>query len=478
MGLRQPTRIGTFFAQARAGAEQQKEAREKLKKPQALGGAAAAGTQMVAAQTGAQQAATQQVKDTTTKATADLVAGNVGGQTATAITGGSTTPAPAVVKVASGEGGDVAAVDASSTAINNNITTINNQISALDERLRTANAEEAKAINDEKTRLNNLLKGFQEQLTKGNLGQVAGPSTFEQQLTEREALLASEGQNIAKLASIFGPRWVAGRYGGLASQIYGKDLEAIREAAAAGLTESEQAKRLREASLTQYGETLGASKKAFEEKLDTASNKLAILNKSPEELTGYTKDELVKLFGDDANKLFTFDANGKVTGTLRSSTKAALEKTLKDQEAEKLKVGDERTTALNKADELFKTAESKIFGDPQNPAIKGSFTLFSNTLNDRIEESKRRLKDLDRRYYSWNRPSGYSAVTSAHDTLIRASERIQREMKKVEAAANKARTEKNRVELEKLEGRIQDLRKEYGNELRAFERVISEKGFQ
>ena len=33
MGLRTPSTFGTFSAQAKAGAEQQKEARENLKKP-------------------------------------------------------------------------------------------------------------------------------------------------------------------------------------------------------------------------------------------------------------------------------------------------------------------------------------------------------------------------------------------------------------------------------------------------------------
>lgn len=473
MGLRQPTRIGTFFAQAKAGAEQQKEAREKLKKPQALGGAAAAGTQMAAAQTGAQQQATQQVKDTTTKATTDLVAGNVGGQTAMAITGGTATPVPSVVKVASGETGDVAAVEKSGTEINNNIAAINNQITALDTKLTSASTEEAKAINDEKTRLNALLTGYQEQLSKGNLGQVAGPSAFEQQMSERESLLASDAGNIAKLASIFGPRWVAGRYGGLASQIYGKDLEAIQEAAGAGLSEREKAKRLREASLKQYSETLGASKKAFEEKLDTASSKLDILKKSPEELAGYKKDELIKLFGEDANKLFTFDANGNVTGTLRSSTRSALDKTLKDQEAEQLKVAGETTKAQTKKEEIFKTAEANIFGDTKSG---GGIAAFKNQTSNAINNAQRIAEKIEDITNSWYKKewSGISRDSWIAQEVRNKAGQLQNTLNKKAQEIEAARKNKDTTKMQSLYDEYAKVAREQNKEIEALWNQMSE----
>jgi hypothetical protein len=364
MGLRQPSKTGVLFAQAKVGAEQQKQARDRLKKPQALGGSAAAGTQMIAASTEAQQQATQEVKTETESAGKNLVAGNVGTATQTAFAAPS-TPAPAVVKVASGESGDVGAVEQSEKDINTNITSLTNQINDLNDKLTNATAADAKAINEEKDRLNKLLQDYQDKLSKGNLGQIAGPSDIEQQLAEREELLASEGQRVAKLASIFGPGWNAQRYGGLASQIYGKDLEALEEQAAAGLEASDLAKRQADVAQEQYTEQLGTSKKAYEESLDTASKKVELLKKTPQELATYTREELTKLFGADVDKLFKFtssDPKATVTNTNYSATKAALEQAKADQDTELSKVAGEKTKAQTKMEENFNAVDKEITG--------------------------------------------------------------------------------------------------------------------
>jgi hypothetical protein len=403
MGLRQPSKTATFFAQAGAGAQRQKEAREKLKTNQALGGSAGVGTQMVAATTEAQKAATAKVGTAGEAAAKDIVAKNVGGQTAAAIAGTPTTSGvasvytpPKLTTVASGETGDVAAVEASGKAVENEINTITSQINDLNTQLANANALEAKSINDEKTRLSELLKSYQDKLEKEKLGQIAGPSSFETEMATREQILADEGQDVAKLAAIFGPRWNAQRYGALASQIYGKDLEAIQEKAAAGLQEREESKLGTESALKQYSQQLSASKKAYEEKLDADSKKLELLKKSPQELTAYTRKEMEDLFGKDtAEKLFDFassDPTATVTKTEASKTKQTLEEALKTQQSEQLKIAGETTKAQTKKEEIFKTAEANIFGDVNR---KGGVDVFKEQASRIIDNAQRIVGEIE-----------------------------------------------------------------------------------
>jgi hypothetical protein len=468
MGLRQPSRTGVLFAQAKVGAEQQQQAREKLKQPQALGGSAAAGTQMMAASTGAQQQATQQVKTETESASKNLVANqNVGTATQTAFAAPSSAPTPTVVKAASGESGDVGAVEQSEKDINTNITSLTNQINDVNAKLANSTAADAKAINAEKDRLNKALKDYQDKLTKENLGQIAGPSDVEQQLAEREQLLASEGQRVAKLSSIFGPGWNAQRYGGLASQIYGKDLEAIQEQAATGLEASNLAKRQADVAQEQYTEQLGTSKKAYEQSLDTASQKVELLKKTPQELATYTREELTKLFGADVDKLFKFSSNdpkATVTNTNYSATKDALTQAKSDQDTELGKVAGEKTKAQNKMDADFSTAEKKIFGDANG---KGGINIFNGIIDTGITNSDRIIKKIDDITNSWYKKewSGISKDSSIANEVRQKSYQLKRELKQIANEIENARKNKDTAKMQMLYNEYETYARQKNNEL-------------
>lgn len=471
MGFRQPTATGAFFAQAKAGTKKQAEAREKLQKPQAIGGSAGAGTAMVAAGTQAQEAATQQVQETGQKAGTELKVKdqNLGTSTVSTIAGTpaatpTTTPAattataqqftggisgPAAInpkiketqdKITSisneitkaqnmpirgtsdlirqadtlsrlfkdldtnksqlaqlniespapsvegiGESGDVAAVENMGTKINQAIDDITKQKNDLNNRLLSANAEDAKKIQAELDRLNGILKVYQDKLTTENLGQVAGPSAFEQQMLEREQLLAGEGGDVGKIAALFGRKRGdirTSKYGALESQIYGKDLEAIQEAAKAGLTEKAAAERGSDVAMETYAKTLEEGKKGYEATIKSAQDKLEILKKTPQELAGYTRDELKKMFDNNealVNELFRFDKDGKVIGTKVSETRSAYEDRLTKLGTEKEKIGGElsiaKTTASNQLkNELLPTDR---YGNP----IQSDVTIAQKLVN-------------------------------------------------------------------------------------------------
>lgn len=568
MGLRQPSKTAVFFKQAQAGAEQQKKAREQLKKPQALGGSAAAGTSMVAAQTQAQQGATQQVQQTGQRATQELVANDAalgsstanyiagtqttvpssavaaalgsvpssavaGGEvkppetaptqpssgTRTAYTGGITGPAgipeineaqktitdlqakfdklkdtpfytydPSVDvstnvfrqtqamlarnnelreiqtsidtqknKIKSfipsveglGQSGDITAVDATATQIQNNIDAITKQRDDINTALTNANVEDTKKLNDEKARLDALLKTYQEKLSKENLGQIAGQSDLEQQLTEREQLLASEGQRVAKLASIFGPGWNARRYGGLSSQIYGKDLEAIQEGAQAGLEKRKAAERAADFAEEEYQTTLETGKKGYEEKIKGAEDRLDILKKTPQELSGYTKDELKKIFNNDetlVNRLFKFDKDGKVVDTKVSETRTALEERLTKLGTEKEKIAGERTTAQNVATQQFDEAKTSIFGSADKPNIVEGFKRSINDLIKQAESKKAGLESV----LGWRRESGHSKRTSTLDIARSELSKSLGRINQLEKQARDAEKKQDTKELKRL----------------------------
>lgn len=469
MGLRQPSKTGAFFAQAAAGAQQQEEARKKLKQPQALGGAASAGTGMVAAQTEAQKGVTEQVKEQTGQAASTMVAAPIKSATAEAIVpSGTATAIPGATPLGAGSDdfvmptttstnrtakadelqkklnteiknlkridnmsfgrfdymgkanqqiqraqikglinslqedlakenagnimdlanlGDVDAVEARGKELQGNITFLTGELERLDEQLKTANAQDAKRINDEKTRLTTLLQSYQDKLTKENLGQMATTSTLEEELLKREKLLAQEGNEVGKLASLFGRNWDSKKRGGLESQIYGKDLEAIQEAAGAGLTAKERATRQGEAALTGYTEQLDRSKKAFTEALDKDSKKLEILKMDPKDLVAYTRKELTDLFGaDQVKKLFKFDSedpNATVTGTTSSSTRQALQDRLTKTTEEHGKLGEAKNVALQKATEQM---SQQYFPKDQYGNEIGNSNI--NNLSSKINEVK------------------------------------------------------------------------------------------
>lgn len=409
MGLRKPTGWQTFTAQAYAGAGQQQKAREEMKDPnktkQALGGMGSAGTSMVAATTGAQQAATKQMQETTTQASKDLQVdpSKIGTATTAAITSTSgTATAPATANIAAkytqsdldaanaelanlkerrkrtmigryrkinkliddqtakinemkaylgaggglmglAETGDVAAIEKVGESLNKSIDEVNKQIDDLDEQLKTANAQDAQKIQAEKDRLNKLLEVYNKKLSEENLGKIADQSTFETDMEKRERALAEKGNNVGKLATLFGRRSVGDQ--ALASQIYGKDLENIQKAAAQGLISKEQAEQAAAEAETQYSKQLDASKEGFEKEFETEDRKLELLKMSPEELKGVTQEEAEKLFGKEmADRLFDFK-DGYVSDSQSSMTKRTLADRLTKLKEESGKIEQAKTKA-------------------------------------------------------------------------------------------------------------------------------------
>ena len=413
MGLRTPSRFKTFGAQAKAGAEKQKEARENLMQPgqatqSALGGRASAGTAMVANTTGAQQAATQKVQETQTQATKDLVVDptKLGTATVTAIAGNNTQPAPIAINTgtkftqtdldaaqkayddavtkhrnnrtfkrkgtynamiaaekrlneikddmnkstmdidALANTGDINKVQDRINSIDTALANTNAALEQIDEDLKTATEQDAQKLQAEKDRLIKLREEYVNKRKEENLGQIAGQSQAEIDAERQAILLAERGpSNVSKLATVFGKR--SAMDPALASQIYGKDLEALQTEAAGALSESERAKIAAGEADEQYLAQLDASKKAYEEQFEDEDRKLELLKSSPGELKGVTQEEVEKLYGVDlANKLFTF-TNGYISDTKLSQTRTALEERASKLKAEKDKGQAALDTAKN-----------------------------------------------------------------------------------------------------------------------------------
>lgn len=570
MGLRQPSATGAFFAQMKAGAEQQKQAREKLQKPQALGGSATAGTQMVAATTKAQQAATGQVEQARQQASDTLKVGDkaLDSSTATAIAGtpsatpqaaqpqaaGPTQPAtpgaapstpvptpkftggiaekaktdidtnikyqksdipylnsviselteenkkwttPPEKKeankikiaqfldyIASAETGtftednlfkalaDTGRTDFFETAgkiTESKLRDVVSKIEELDNALLTANAEDAKKINEEKARLDKLLGEYRDKLTKENLGKISQSSAFGTELLEREKLLADEDvSNISKLASLFG-RNAGGaktkKYGALESQIYGKDLEAVQEGAKAELIEKATAESAADLAEKQYEKQLDISKKGYEESVKTAQDRLEVLKASPQELAGYTKDELLKLFNNDAalvDQLFTFDDKGKVTNTKSSQTRKALvteETALKDRLA-KLPGAKEvaKTVADAKVDKEIKDIEAEIFGSltSEGKNISAGFGGLRSKPQTELAGLIVQRDELNS-IPEWRRQKGHSSKSAALDGKIAAIEKYLKEVDALEQVAEKVRKTKDINQLKRIRDRREEL---------------------
>lgn len=497
MGLRQPSKTGAFFAQAAAGTQQQEEARKKLKKPQALGGAASAGTEMVAAQTQAQKDVTGQVKEQTGKAATEVVAAPIKSTTAEVIAtpiASTESPIPSTqlegISRSSGfantmrmamaqhqktkdlmsidelaQAGDIAEIESRNIRHEQTINSINNQINNLNDQLKKATAADIKAINDEKTRLTNLLQSYQDKITKENLGQMAGPSAFETEMQAREQILAQRGDNVGKLAAIFGPSWSGKKRGALESQIYGKDLEAIQQQAAAGLSAKERATREGESALEGFTEQLGRSKKAFTETLDKESTKLDILKKTPEELAGYTKKELTELFGaDQVKNLFSFSSdqsNATVTGTKLSSTRKELEDRLTKEKSAQEKIAGAKTTAQGVIDAKQIEAEESIFGNPSKdkPDILSSSTAGISRL---LEEAKLRHAKLES-IPNWQRKERHSETSSSYSDAISRGEKALKQIENLRKEADSARKTKNTAKLIEIKRNIDALGKVYSD---------------
>lgn len=482
MGIRQPSRTATFFKQAQAGAEAQKEARETLKKPQALGGAAAAGTQMVASTTGAQQKATQEVqtksgemiktvsadKVTTPTATAGAYTTadptKLPGATPTSIApsitttpnvqyntvkiGGMSVKIPVPVSNASQ---NVDNLTANQTAINASIKEVDDAIKKHDDGLQVLSEQDLKALADTKKQLMTQWQTYDDALRKENLGQIAGPSTFETEMQKREQVLATEGQNVGKLRALFGPRFDSERYGALASQIYGKDLEAIQETAAAGLEEQARTEERADVAEKEYVEKLGTTKKSVEEKVKSEQEKIDTLKIGWEALKnrGETLTSLTKLFGSDAEakKYFNFDDKGNLISDKRSQVRDALVKKQTDLKTE-----------LGKTETKLKTEEDRAFND-----ISGELVVkdkYGNITGGSLPRVKSQISDI----------ANVTVFSAANGNERRdIANRYLNNLASVEAEINNAIASKNGKKVKESKDKLNALLQEYKGELKKLE---------
>jgi hypothetical protein len=484
MGLRTPSRFKTFGAQAQAGAEKQKQARENLMQPgqatkSALGGRASSGTQMVANTTGAQQAATQKVQETQTQATKDLQVDptKLGTATVTAI-GGTAKPPPATttaqttpppVEYTGGlsatddsskdtttstidtavQSGDVGTVETTITNLGNDITNITNTINEINDQISKATAEDAQKLQAEKDRLIGLRETYIKKRKEENLGQIAGQSQEEIDAQKQAILLAKRGpSNVSQLATVFGKR--SAMDPALASQIYGKDLEALQGEAAKALSESERAKLAADEADKQYVEQIDASKKAYEEKFKDEDRKTKLLAMTPEELKGVTKDEVEQLFGKDmAEQLFDFNEKGYVSNAQLSKTREILEKNLTAKKELKTKAETDKDTAIANKEKQFTDTEKDAYGDVDNP---GTIKIFLDDTNTRYTNLGRKLTKIEDVLGTWYKSnwSGISKDSAIVKDLRKRALDTKTELIRISREIDTARTTKDTAKMKTL----------------------------
>lgn len=464
MGLRQPSKIKTFFAQAKAGAEQQKEARDRLKaaqpgKPvQALGGSAAAGTQMVAGTTGAQQAATQQVQQAGQEVDTKTATNQLPGATATTgVVAATNVPftTPQVNKSSqdwwkwTGQPAidrNIANVTENIAQYTSDIPLLKSEIDKIDADLKTATAADQKALLDKKTDLENTLTTSLEKLDKEKLGQIAGPSAFETEMEQREKLLAEQGNNVGKLASIFGPRWDAKRYGGLASQIYGKDLEAIQETAQAGLKERELSKTRSDEAFKAYKDLIARRKTEVGDAAKTQQDKIRGLGIGAAGLIseGYTEADIRKLYGADFDKFFEV-TDGKIIDKF-SKTKNAL--------TDKLKLSE---TNL----ETAKTEKQKL--DAEKAEQVKSTLVKKDEYGTEIGGTLKSARDISNFNLQPANPVNPFRMASWVASATKIKKDFQNKVDLIENQFNNAKTADDYRKIEKL---LQDAKNEYKNALK------------
>ena len=492
MGLRTPSKFKVFGAQAKAGAEQQKEARENLKKPgeatkSALGGMGSAGTGMVAATTGVQQAATTQLQETTTQASKDLKVdpNKIGTATVAAIGGKPTT-----IKSEGGEetttyeggaitteykpsvqdkfgrdeslgisaiSGDTGAIESSISNLTTEISNIEQQINDLNDQITTANAQDAQKIQAEKDRLTEQLVVYRKKLSEENLGKIADQSTFETEMEERERILAEKGDNVGKLAALFGRRGVGDK--ALASQIYGKDLENIQKAAAQGLISKEQAEQAAAEAETQYSKQLDESKKGYEKTFETEDRKLELLKMSPEELKSVTKKEVDDLFGPElAERLFDFEGD-YISDAQLSKTRKILADNLQSKKDEKTFAEKKLTEAQTKFDEIWQTETDKLLGTVDTKGEIDTMGTFGTLLKGQLA-ALQRIKGTPR----WRRARGDSTrAWNLEHNLKMQDELIQKTTPLKDELRTLLKSDKNRANLNRiieLQNQMRDLSSE------------------
>ena len=488
MGLRTPSRFKTFGAQAQSGAEKQKEARENLMQPgqatkSALGGRASAGTAMVANTTGAQQAATQKVQETQTQATKDLKVDPTKLGTATvAAIGGTVKPPPATttsttsttdtkpppVEYSGGlsatdeskkdvttntidtavQSGEVGTIETTITNLSNEITSITNKINEINDQISKATAQDAEKLQAEKDRLIGLRETYIKKREEENLGQIAGQSQEEIDAQKQAILLAQRSpSNVAKLATVFGKR--SAMDPALASQIYGKDLEALQGEAAEALSESERAKIAAGEADEQYVAQLDASKKEYEEQFEDEDRKAKLLGMTPEELKGVTQKEAEELFGKDmADRLFDFK-DGYISDAQLSKTREILQKNLAAKKELKTKAETDKDTAIANKEKQFTDIEKEVFGDVDNPGAISTFKDINqqqlSSISGRLEKVKEVLNSRWRR--NWG---GISKDSWILNELQQRALDAMKEQTRVRREMETARTTKDTAKMKSL----------------------------
>lgn len=514
MGLRQPSQIATFYKQAASGAEQQKKAREKLKQQtpagqpvQALGGSAAAGTAMVAATTGTQQQATEQVKQKGAELQTAVSADKITTPTATAAayTGASSNVLGAdAVQTSTSESikdpsrvaegtqtikvlgrkfvipkyvikdsytSNIENLTQNQTKIQNSLDTVNAELAKHDEGVQVLSAQDLKNLQSAKEQLMTEWQKFDDAIRKENLGDIGLQSAGEIEMEKRERVLAEEGDNIGKLASVFGPRFNARKYGALASQIYGKDLEAIQEAAAAGLSESKLSKQEASAAEKQYMSQLGSSKESVEKKVKSEQDKIDALNLGWEDLKnrGETLKSLSKLFGteSEAKKYFNFDDKGNLVSDKRSKVRDELV-TKKDSLTAEL---DKTTKKLDEQkgkqlDAEFKPLAQNILGtvDATTGVRKGgtltqaydNLDKMGNVWTNQLDQYKKAEKT-----WLFKQHKGWSTDKWRIETKINIYNEFRGALSNLETKLNQAEKDKDLKTMKDAQNQIDNLIKEY-----------------
>ena len=235
----------------------------------------------------------------------------------------------------------------------------------------------------------------------------------------------------------------------LASQIYGKDLEALQGEAAEALSESERAKIAAGEADEQYVAQLDASKKEYEEQFEDEDRKAKLLGMTPEELKGVTQKEAEELFGKDmADRLFDFK-DGYISDAQLSKTREILQKNLAAKKELKTKAETDKDTAIANKEKQFTDIEKEVFGDVDNPGAISTFKDINqqqlSSISGRLEKVKEVLNSRWRR--NWG---GISKDSWILNELQQRALDAMKEQTRVRREMETARTTKDTAKMKSL----------------------------
>jgi len=512
MGLRQPSKISVFGTAAAQGAERQKEAREKLKQTnqtntgQVLGGQAAASTAMVAAGTQAQKESTRNVYDTAKnfvsqyKPNLTLPTADVGSMISSAQqlssgptaasqpTGGKTAGGNAVwsslTGPATGLEHDVSGLTNQEAAFRKDAETIQSTLTALDninEQIRASNVKDQEKLNREKTRLEEVLKSYVDKIEGEKLGQIGTKSQSEINAESAQRLLSEgkAGGEVGKLKAIFGKRNV-GKFGGLAGQIYGKDLELMENIARSNIAESEKEKLLRDTALGQYKGQLEDKRSDLTKTLEDRKKAMEIteLGLQGARDKGYTDDEIIRLMGDKLGQFFnTTKENGKIklvsdkVGFIKGLYQTQKDKALQNAEEAKRRKDEATGKLAGEAEAKGRQLLGNV--DPYTLESSGGYWHeIKKSINGTSITSKggpglayweKQRQNMDEWLNDkWTANySGISKDSSIIDSQLRLARDFSAALDRKYNEIKSASDSKNYSALRKLESDLQDIRTEY-----------------